>query len=338
MTAPDPAVLAWAERMNTLPGHAVRAAVSVGLPEQLIAWSDVETASARLTTDPAATRQLVDYLAALGLVERDATGRARLSVTGQVLRRDHPAGLASSWTSGSIAHRMEGALARLEDVLRTGRPSYPLVHGHSLYDDVDAEPRYVAEALSSAQGLVEHTAIGLAAWLPLPEQSTVADLGCGSGTHLLHLLAAHPTVSGVAVDLPGTLEGAAARWATADPGVRERVTPCPGSFLSDPLPVAQTYLLSNVLVDLDDPTAHRLLQRVVSAAPDGAQVVVVELAADDADPAFVSHLGLHQMCMTGGRVRTVAELGSLAAGAGLDARDTAALGGGISALRLEIGA
>jgi hypothetical protein len=87
---------------------------------------------------------------------------------------------------------------------------------------------------------------------------TVVDVGGGTGAMLAAILAAHPTIRGTLVDLPGTVARSRQTFATA--GVADRVTAVAQSFF-DPLPVgADLYFLRKVINDWPDPEAIAILR------------------------------------------------------------------------------
>jgi ubiquinone/menaquinone biosynthesis C-methylase UbiE len=319
-----------ASSMSFMPLYVVRAAVTLGLPEALVEPALVEDVAARLSTDPRATEALVDHLLLLGLVERDVQRRVSLSEVGRVLLREHPAGLARAWDMSSVAYRMEQAYARLPEVIRTGEASYDDVFGRPLYEDIELHDHYIDEVVDSARGLLEHSAERLVEWLALPRRSTLVDIGAGSGVHLARFLDSDASMAGIAVDLPGTLQRTSRHL--ADHGVAGRVTFVPGDFFECQLASADTYLLSNVLVDLNDRMAVQLLERVRNAAPDGSRVVLLELDRGSTDPGVASHMSIHQLCMTGGRLRMYDELVAVGVEAGLEFVRSTDFGAGVTAI------
>lgn len=326
--ASESAIATLVERMNTVPAFALRTAVTLQLPEYLVEWQAKDSIAARVGADREAIDVLLDYLVSIEAIEQDQQGRVRLAPMGAVLLRDHPTGLAQNWDMSSVAYRMERAFAGLLDVVRTGRPAYPTEYGRELYKDIDENERFVDEALSSAGPIVDYSASRLAKWLSLPESSTVADLGCGTGIHLVRILGENPSCRGIAVDLPGTLSRASAEMGKSE--AWHRIELIPSDLFASPVPMADTYLLSNVLIDLDDEKARQLLRRVRESSTDGSRLVVLELDRDMTDPTLAAHLRLHQLCMSGGRMRNKSEISDLAVAEGFTLDRAEHFGGGIT--------
>jgi hypothetical protein len=139
----------------------------------------------------------------------------------------------------------------------------------------------------------------------------VVDVGGGTGALLAEILRARPGVRGTLVDLPATVERAAATFRTA--GVADRVTGVGRSFF-DPLPTgADVYLLKNVLADWPDAEATALLSRCAEAARPAGRVVVLGGVNDH--PGTGSDLLM--LVLVGGKERTLAEFTDLASAAGL---------------------
>ena len=141
---------------------------------------------------------------------------------------------------------------------------------------------------------------------------TVVDVGGGTGALLAEILRAHPAVRGTLVDLPDTVARSAAVFRAA--GVQERVTAVARSFFN-PLPAgADLYLLKSVLSDWPDPEAAALLRRCAEAARPAGRVLILNGVVPDEQgnsPALL------MMVLLGGRDRTLSELRTLAAPAGL---------------------
>jgi hypothetical protein len=89
-----------------------------------------------------------------------------------------------------------------------------------------------------------------------------------------------------------------------------------GDFLADPLPVADAYLLMDVLHDWPDDDCVRILRAIRDASP-AATVIIVENAAAGARPEpHAQALDLIMLVMLGGRERTPGELNRLLTRAG----------------------
>lgn len=151
----DPNALTWAERMNVLPVHAVRAAAALRLPEALVDWMAHDDVGARLGSEPVATLVLVDYLGTLGLVESDAD-RVRLTAAGQILLQNHPAGLADvvrsgrRYTRAPMAARSRGRSPGASSPTRWARPTCYLLSNVIIVVDDDAAALLLSRVVAVA--------------------------------------------------------------------------------------------------------------------------------------------------------------------------------------------
>ena len=164
------------------------------------------------------------------------------------------------------------------------------------------------EALAEAPAIV--------AALDLSGVESVADLGGGYGGLLAGLLQADRNIRGILFDRPHRIE-AALPFLEAQ-GVADRVERIGGDLLTA-IPVeADLYVLNGVLQQWDDANARAILANCRKAMPQGARLAIVERllpeqAADD--PAAIM-LDLHMMAITGGRVRSLAEIEAMLSEAG----------------------
>jgi len=140
--------------------------------------------------------------------------------------------------------------------------------------------------------------------------ATVADIGGGRGHLLQAILDRVPTASGVLFDLPHVITDAS--------GVAsEQLRLTAGDFFRDQLPVADAYILMEVIHDWADGEATKILSAVRRAAPRHARVLVIEaLVSESPGPQFGKMLDIIMLAVTGGRERTRAEYEGLLASTG----------------------
>ncbi len=94
-------------------------------------------------------------------------------------------------------------------------------------------------------------------------------MGGGRGHLLSAILSSSPHLRGVLFDQPHVV-------AEAEGIVSERLELRGGSFFADELPVADAYVLIEVIHDWDDQKAEEILRAVHRAAPVGAKVLLIE--------------------------------------------------------------
>jgi SAM-dependent methyltransferase len=213
-----------------------------------------------------------------------------------------------------IGGRMAYAWGSLLTAVRTGRPAYQEIFGRPFWDDLAAHPE-IAESFDALMGPGHGT--------PDPDVllrddwdsvRTVVDVGGGTGSLLAEVLRAHPTVNGVLVDLPATIERSREVFEAA--GVADRVTPAAQSFF-DPLPPGgDVYLLKSVLSDWPDAEAGKILRCCAEAARPHGRVVLLNGVSPDEGHGPAPDLLM--MVLVGGKNRSLSEFRKLAAAAGLD--------------------
>ena len=216
--------------------QAIQAFVTLGLPQRLAAGPrPVAELAADAAAHPGSLYRLLRALAAVGIVtEADPAARTfELTEMGRLLTPDAPESLAGWVVFVTRPYHWE-AWTGLAESIRTGGSAFEASHGESVWEwrERHAEENEVfnhaMHALSSA------TAARLADRYDFSRFSTVADLGGGDGTLLAAVLASHPHLDGVLVDLPHVVAGAPER---TRPGAVS-ATAAPASIRSPPGPRA----------------------------------------------------------------------------------------------------
>lgn len=256
-----------------------------------------------------ALHRLLRYLACRGVFTETVPGRFGLTDSARLLCSDHPLAMRDWFDLDGAGGRMDRAFGALLEVVRTGEPGYPVVHGRSLWDDTDASYN---ELMSKHTRFTVPTLTDAYAW---DRVRSVVDVGGGSGAVLSALASAHPRLTGTLVDLPDAAEAAARAFERA--GLGERCTARAGDFF-EPLPAdADAYLLTWVLHDWPDADAARILRRCAEAAGPHGRVLVVENLDSGVRPEITTAMDLRLLVLFGGRERTSEQLDELASAAGL---------------------
>jgi len=136
----------------------------------------------------------------------------------------------------------------------------------------------------------------------------IADIGGGRGHLLSAVLEQTPEAHGVLFDraqVAGQLEDT------------DRISVHVGSFLTDPLPAADCYLLSNIIHDWSDADALTILTAVRAAASPTSTLVLIEFVIPDDPGQFAAtDIDVDMLALVGGRERTLAEYTELLAASG----------------------
>lgn len=274
--------------------------------------------AARLELDADTVHRLLRAAATGGVVRLDGDGRFSLTRVGHALRADHPASMRDFVRYLNLRSTQEAwAADAVAETVRTGEPTFGLVHGRSVWEHFSAHPEEERIFAASMRRVTELDLPAIVHGYPWPERGTVCDVAGGAGTLLAGVLAAGPDLRGVLVEAPGVLEQAERHLTGA--GVADRVQLVAGDMFAGIEAAADVYVLKDILHDWDDERCRRILGTVRAAMPAGARVVLVEglIERDEAHPV-VALTDVHMLTQTdGGRQRSVAELHALLRAAGL---------------------
>jgi DNA-binding transcriptional ArsR family regulator len=316
LRAADALLPAWAAAFDRTLGiqrtHMMATLAELGVPAALAdAPLALDDLAAKLDAHADTLRRLLRVAELDGLVRRDRRGRYRLTRTGAVLRPDAPGSL-DPWVRYLALESTRNAYAELTGSVRTGEPGFRRATGGTVWDwyaEHPEEERLFAAAMRNITAFDAADLAGAEVW---PDEGTVCDVAGGTGELLSAVLAAHPGVQGVLVDVPGVLAEARERRGDA-------LRYSDGDLFKGIDVSADVYVLKNILHDWDDSTCATILATVRRAMPDGSRLLVIELLQDPDEPhAFASPTDIQMLTQTdGGRERSAHELQALIAGAGL---------------------
>lgn len=311
-----PEGLAW-EKVTSLQTTSVIAAlVEVGAFDALGRGpASAAALAAELDLHADTLERVMRQAADEGLLRR-RRGSYELTAVGDAFREEHSPTI-SHWARHMNTAAVRRAWATLPATIRTGEPSFPAIHGKSIWQHLAENPdeeRLFANAMREMTGLVK-------AWVvdgyPWPESGTICDVAGGSGPLLAAILAARPRLRGMLVEAAGVLPEADRHLAAA--GVRDRVELVEGNIFERVEADADVYALKDIVHDWDDERSLRILRTVRAAMAPGARLVLVEtlLDPDDPDP-IATRIDLHMLTQCdGGRQRSAAELRALMTAAGM---------------------
>jgi hypothetical protein len=188
----------------------------------------------------------------------------------------------------------------------TGEPALNFGELMAYFADHPNEATIFNQAMAGKSGSIVSAVIKAYDFTPF---STIADIGGGHGHLLRAILDTAPSASGVLFELPHVV---------AEVGVgSDRLTLAAGDFFADPLPVADAYVLMEVIHDWPDEKAAKILAAVRKSAPAHARVLIVEALVSEAPgPHFSKTLDIIMLAVTGGRERTPSEYEALLEAAG----------------------
>jgi C-methyltransferase len=295
---------------------AIRAAAALGLGEALDDKPrSPEAIAAAVAADLGSLTGLLRALASEGVIDEPEPDRFTLGEGGPALRPAAAGGfreLILGWAGHPGVYR---ALERLDEGVRTGRPSFELVHGSGFFDHLADHPEeerlyQVAVGGEDPEEFAPYLDV-----VDLDGCAVVVDVGGGGGGFVRALLDRWPQVRAVVAELPSVADHTRRRIAETDHTARIDVVAADARV--GPLPSGDCYLFSTVLRYFPDDVAVAVLGHVVAAATPGASVVLVEMPiADGAARAPAAMKSLVEQALTGGRDRTVPELEALLQRAG----------------------
>ena len=297
--------------------RAIYAVAELGIADLLAAGpaSSAELSRATGTHEPSLYRVL-RLLAALGVFAEPEPRRFELTLLGDRLRSDAPAGMRS-WamlleTIGGIR-----PFEHILDTVRTGKPGAGIALGTDIFSFFAQHPQHAAGFDAAMSERTAAYAPSVAATCDFSDLRKVIDVGGGKGTLLVEILRRHPHLQGIVFEAPAVAARAEAVLDAADLGDRCEVLA--GDFFTAVPPGADCYILANVLHDWDDARAVEILGNCRRAMAGAGRVLIVErLIPDDPADAVPTLLSdINMLILTGGQERTNDEYGGLLAAAGL---------------------
>lgn len=303
MLEQQPHEIVWTLTNAFIPSKCLHLVAELGLADEL--GDDtlgVAELASRCGADPDALDRILRLLAAHGIFEHRPDGFAHTEAS-RLLSSDHPMSMRAFSRMMSLPV-FASAFNALDHSVRTGSPALDLVASGGLWPYLQEHP---GEAEIFRQAMTAKAAADIAGILAAYDFSrfgTIADIGGGRGHLLRAVLDAAPSAHGVLFDLPeviGSLD--------VD---HERLTPQAGDFFVDVLPAADAYVLMEVIHDWADPECAAILSAIRRSASSGATLLVIEdvMQDDQVDPRTQT-LDVIMLAVTGGRERTVSQLGGL---------------------------
>jgi hypothetical protein len=292
--------------------RAVYVAAELGIADLLADGpaSCKELAGATGTHEPSLYRVL-RLLAALGVFDEVEPRTFGLTVLGDRLRRDAPAGVRS-WAVFLEAIGGVQPFAHILDTVRTGTPGLETALGMGVFEFLAQHPDSAAIFDAAMSERTAAFAPSVAGSYDFSGIRGIVDVGGGRGTLLAAILRRQ-------TQLRGTLFDTAAVLARAEDLPDDRCELLAGDFFERVPPGADCYLLANVLHDWADERAIHILRNCRQSMAQGGRVLIVERLIPsppgDAVPTLLSDINM--LVITGGQERTNAEYASLLAGAGL---------------------
>ncbi|GIF05004.1 methyltransferase [Actinoplanes siamensis] len=293
--------------------QAVRAAVDLSLAEHLAGGPrTAEEIAEAEGADPAATARFLRACASIGLVaytERGFAGTETLAV----LHREAPMSLRDLAASQSSPCLWQ-TWARIPEAIRSGQAQTAQALGMPFFDYLAAHPdegRLFGAAMASMSAPVIREAVEV---IGVAGATTVVDVGGAHGSFALAMLARHPGLDAIVLDLPHALPGA--REAAVAQGLQDRCAAVAGDFFKE-VPRGDILLLKFILHDWSDDECVQILANCRDALHPGGRVVITEILIDDHAPGIAPLMDIAMLATAGSRERTLTEFDDLLTRAGL---------------------
>jgi O-methyltransferase domain/Dimerisation domain len=296
------------------------AGAHLGVFDQLSAAEarSAEATAAAIGTDPTMTYRLLRALGSLGLLAEDEARGFRLTEAGALLRADHPQSLRP------MALLEEGpehyALWKhLPAMIRDGKQNaFVREFGMMAFEYARANPAYgevFNQAMTSYSAVQSGLVVEALSACDLSGVRTWCDVAGGYGHLLCSLLAAHPHLTGIVLDLPEVV-GDRDRLIAPQVGLGDRCRYVAGDMFERG-PAADAYSLKLILHDWDDRECVAILANIRAAATGPRRVFIVEhIVPGPREPHFAKLFDIHMLCWGTGRERTEAEYARLLEAAG----------------------
>lgn len=302
----------------------------IGVADHLNEESQSTDSLAQLTgTHPEALSRVLRLLASQGIFAWKDGAWAHTEAS-RLLRCDHPASMRDYI-------RMIGmpvfwhAWEELEYSVRTGRTAFQRIHPAGVFAYLYEHPEQ-SRIFNAAMTSKAHRDI--AALLPAYDFSqfkTIADIGGGRGHLLRAILKQWPNTNGVLFDQSHVV-------AEVKPEPAEKLKVVSGNFFTDHLPVADAYLLMNIIHDWDDADSIKILSGIRRDMPAHARVLVIETVVPTTPgPHLSKELDIAMMTLPGGKERTQEEYSNLVSHCGLRLKREVATQSPYSVLEMQAG-
>lgn len=231
---------------------------------------------------PRATRDFLDALLSLDLLERDGTGGdpvySNTPETAAFLDKNDP-----RYVGGSLElsnKRLYEMWGNLDEALRTGQPQNEVKDSDaSLFEKLYEDPERLEAFLEGMEGSSKQTFRAFADQFDFSEYDTLCDIGGALANLSRTVVREHPHLSAVSLDLPEVTE--LARERIREHGLSERVEAVSRDFLEDEIPEADLVTASRVLHDLGLEDKKMLLRKAYEAVRPGGAFVAIDAIIDD---------------------------------------------------------
>ncbi|MCE9625108.1 MAG: methyltransferase [Deltaproteobacteria bacterium] len=253
-------------------------AVELGLFTELASGPlDEETIRQRLRLHPRSSRDFLDALVSMGLLEREGTRYSNGAEANRYLDRNKPTYLGGIFEMANA--RLYKHWDCFTEALRTGEPQNEAKTGEDFFGVLYSDPKRLRGFLQAMTGLSLESGKAIAQKFPWNKYRTFLDIGCAQGGVPVQVALAHSHLQGGGFDLPPV--GPIFEAYVASHGLSERVRFHPGNFMNDVPPKSDVIVMGHILHDWNLAEKKMLLKKAFDALPAGGAVIVHEAIIDD---------------------------------------------------------
>lgn len=259
-------------------------------------------------TDSNATRRLLTALAGMDVFSLDAEGRFGPTPRSALMRRDHPSQIGALLDIGMTGENLAAWQSLVESV-RSGKPAFEIRHGVHWVDYLRERPARETLFGAAMTATTRAAEAAILSAFDFGDFRCAVDIGGSHASLIGGLLELHPNARGIVFDLPATIEAGRAVWRNKP--FADRLEAAGGDFFKS-VPEGDLYLLKLILHDWNDEDSIKILRTVRKSIPPEGRLFIIETILPDAPSPHVGWgMDITMMVCTGGRERSVADLGAL---------------------------
>jgi SAM-dependent methyltransferase len=267
-------------RLNTayFQTKVLQSAVELGVFDLLADGpATVETLQEKLAVQHRLTRDFLDALVGLELLERDGAEYRNSGLAGEFLVTGRPTYLGGTCAQHAKLHYH--AWGRLTEALRDGHAkSAVAAQGSTAYPEYYRDLDKARQVMTHMDAHNGFTADELARRLDWSGYTTFTDVGGARGNVAARIARAHPHLRGAVVDLPALRPLFDERM--RELGTADRVRFAGGDFFVDPLPASDVIIMGHVLADWPSEKRAQLLHSAHRAVSPGGRIAVYDVMID----------------------------------------------------------
>jgi len=271
-------------------------------------------ALAQLTgSHPDALYRVLRTLASVGVFAEDEPQLFRSTPMGDWLRSDVQGSVrvAAEVVGEEWMWRPWGALAH---TVATGETAFDSLYGQDTWTWFGDHPVAARLFDSLMDDITLADAEAIVAGFDFDTYQTIVDVAGGRGVLLAEILRRNPAARGLLFNVPAVIESARQR---VPPALVDRLEFVSGDFFRAVPAGGDLYILKNILHDWSDPDAIRILITCRLAMAPQARLLIIEHLIGAPNERSAGKIGdVLMMVRTGGRNRSIAELGQLLTAAG----------------------